>query len=66
MGVIPTGAVYSQALVNVDGHWLTEIREEGFEENTYLNGFIELINKTAAKQHPIHIRRMDFIKLEHH
>ena len=62
-GVIPTGAVHSQALVNVEGHWLTEIKEEGFEENTDLKGFIELINKTAAKQHPIHVCRMDFITI---
>ena len=53
--------MYSQAVVNVYGHWLTELRKEGFEENTDLKGFIELINKTAAKQHPIHVRHIDFI-----
>ena len=46
-----------------EGHWLTEIKEEGFDESTDLKMFIELINKTAAKNHPPHVRCMDFIAI---
>ena len=40
---LPDGIIYSQAAVNMDKYWLTQIENCGFDKDTNLHNFICLI-----------------------
>ena len=60
--IIPEGALWAQINVNVDQHWLTEIKERKFTKENTLEEFLKIIEEINTLKFPVHHRRVTLLE----
>ena len=59
--IIPEGTLWAQINVNVDQHWLTEIKERKFTKENTLEEFLQVLETINILKFPIHQRRVTLL-----